>query len=222
MYLSRLTLVDRATEQPELWKSFSGPYAVHQAVWRLFPHAAGAPRDFLYRVETVDGRPQVFTLSPKPPQESLIWRRETKELEPKLAAGDRLEIEVRVNPVVCRQKKRHDVVMDLKRSSKWKYQPEGERAGENELVQQAMSKWLAARASSAGLRVERVLAEGYRQERFSRPGQNAATKIELSLCDLQVVAQVVDPSAFLAVWRTGFGPAKGFGCGLMLLRRARS
>lgn len=238
MFLSRLTLAEGATGQSELWRSFASPYALHQAVWRLFPHAAGKPRDFLYRVDTVAGRPQVWTLSPQPPQTSSLWRCEAKEVEPLLQAGDRLEIEVRVNPVVSTRKpenrhepagdpanagrgkkRRHDVVMDLKSRLRWKERRPEERQSEAELVQQATSEWLAARAGRAGMRILSLRAEGYRQDRFQRPGQAAGVKVELGVCDLQGIVEIVEPEAFLATWRQGLGPAKGFGCGLILMRR---
>jgi CRISPR system Cascade subunit CasE len=238
MFLSRLTLAEGATGQSELWRSFASPYALHQAVWRLFPHAAGQPRDFLYRLDTVAGRPQIWTLSPQPPQASPLWRREVKKLDPHLESGDRLEIEVRVNPVVSTWKpenrhepassqpargkrKRHDVVMDLKRRLRWKEKPPEERESEIELVQRAASDWLAARAEKAGLKILSLRAEGYRQDRFPRPGQAAGVKVELGICDLQGIVEVEQPEAFLATWRQGLGPAKGFGCGLILMRRIR-
>jgi CRISPR system Cascade subunit CasE len=189
-------------------------------VWRLFPRPEKEPRDFLYRVEVVKSQPQVWTLSPRAPQVSALWRCESKEVTPQLRRGDRLEFEVRVNPVVMRQKHRHDVVMDLKKRLRWKEQNREERESEAALVQRALSEWLAARAGQAGFRVERLLAEGYRQDRFARPGGKADKKIELGLCDLQGVVVVEDPELFLATWRKGLGPAKGFGCGLMLIKRA--
>lgn len=219
MYLSRLSLAEDAVRQPELWRTFTSTYTVHQAVWRLFPHAAGQPRDFLYRIDTSDGRPQVWTLSPRPPQASPLWRRESKEIAPRLAAGDRLELSARVNPVVTRAKKRHDVVMDLKQRIGWKDLPEEKRPAEAELVQQAVGEWLAARAAKAGFAIRSLRADGYRQDRFGRPGQSGK-EIGLGVCDLSAQVEVKDPEAFLATWRQGLGPAKGFGCGLILLRRS--
>ena len=40
------------------------------------------------------------------------------------------------------------------------------------------------------------------------------------LTDLTGEIAVTDPKAFLAKLAQGFGRAKGFGCGLMLIRRA--
>lgn len=227
MFLSRLSLVDGATRTTELWRTFTSPYAVHQAVWRLFPREKGGERDFLYRIDTVDGRPQVWTLSAREPQRSELWRPEVKPISPVLAAGDLLEVAVRVNPVVTRAKQRHDVVMDLKKRLGYKDLDPAERPTSAELVQQGLSEWIVPRAEKAGFRVKRLIAEGYRQESFADPkqaGRKAEGKkheVALGLCDLDLMVEVVDPEAFLATWRQGLGPAKGFGCGLMLLKRAR-
>lgn len=222
MYLSRLTLVDGATGTQDLWRTFSSPYALHQAVWRLFPRAAGAERDFLYRLDIAEGRPQVWTLGAREPQASPLFRQEIKKVDPNLRAGDLLEISVRVNPVVMREKLRHDVVMDLKRRLGWKDLPIAERDREPELVQRALSEWLAARADRCGLAVRGLRAEGYRSERFGKPGSQQKKPVVIGLCDLEIQAEVSDPERLLATWRQGLGPAKGFGCGLMLLKRARA
>lgn len=221
MYLSRLTLAEGAIGQPELWRTFSSPYAVHQAIWRLFPRAAGEERDFLYRLDTVGGRPQVFTLAAREPQPSSLWRQETKKVAPDLRSGDRLEVSVRVNPVVMRERLRHDVVMDLKKRLGWKELPPAEREREAELVQRAMSEWLAARAERCGIAVHGVRAEGYRSERFAKPGAAAKKPVVIGLCDLELQVEVSDPARLLETWKQGLGPAKGFGCGLMLLKRTR-
>jgi len=220
MILSRLSLLDTAKDQAELWQTFTSSYAVHQAVWRLFPRAEKEPRDFLYRVDVVHGQPQVWTLSERAPKESTLWRCESKPFSPQLRQGDRLEISVRVNPVVMRQKKRHDVVMDLKKRLGWKGLDPEQRESEASLVQRALGEWLAARAGQAGFRVEQMRADGYRQDRFARPGNKPGVMIELGLCDLQGVVVVEEPELFLATLRRGLGPAKGFGCGLMLIKRA--
>jgi CRISPR system Cascade subunit CasE len=44
--------------------------------------------------------------------------------------------------------------------------------------------------------------------------------IEFSALDLSGVLEVQDGEPFLAALLSGFGKAKAFGCGLMLIRRA--
>jgi CRISPR system Cascade subunit CasE len=90
---------------------------------------------------------------------------------------------------------------------------------EAELVQEAGGAWVRARSEKAGFRVHAVRADGYRQHQFFKRGGGPA--VRLSTMDFTGILEVVDSAVFFreALCR-GFGPAKGFGCGLMLIRRA--
>jgi CRISPR system Cascade subunit CasE len=219
MYLSRLSLADGATDDPAFWRAFGSEYALHRAVWDLFSDGPDRRRDFLYRLDSRQGKPLLWTLSlRRPASPSALWRMETREVEPDLRPGDLLEIAVRVNPVVTRDGRRHDVVMDCKRRSGWRSKDPEQRQPETALVQSALSEWMAARTERLGVRVRRLLAEGYRVSRFPKP---SGGRVQLGVCDLTGVMELVDPARFLTAWKIGLGPAKGFGCGLMLIRRAR-
>lgn len=220
MYLSRLSLADRAAADPAFWRAFGSEYALHRAVWDLFADGPDRRRDFLYRLDSRHGRPVLWTLSEREPASAQgLWTVEAQEIAPDLRPGDRLEFALRVNPVVSRDGKRHDVVMDRKRRSGWRSQPLEEREPESALIQVALSEWLAARADRLGIRVRRLRAEGYQVWRFLDP---RGKRVQLAVCDLTGVVEVRDAESFLTAWKTGVGPAKGFGCGLMLLRRHRS
>ena len=49
---------------------------------------------------------------------------------------------------------------------------------------------------------------------------DAARPATFSVLDLEGVLEVIDPAMFLQHLSTGFGRAKAFGCGLMLIRQA--
>ncbi|MCI0421919.1 MAG: type I-E CRISPR-associated protein Cas6/Cse3/CasE [Acidobacteria bacterium] len=49
--------------------------------------------------------------------------------------------------------------------------------------------------------------------------QRHGKKIELSTLDFEGVLLVTEPDRFLRALLSGIGPAKAFGCGLMLVRR---
>jgi CRISPR system Cascade subunit CasE len=219
MFLSRLSLADGAAASPEFWRAFGSEYSLHRTVWDLFGDRADRRRDFLYRLDSRNGKPLLWTLSSREPEApSRLWRVETRPVEPRLRPGDLLEFVVRVNPVVTRDGKRHDVVMDRKRSTGWKTTTAAERPPESALVQEALSEWLAARSERLGAKVRSLRADSYRVTRFPKP---SGKEIQLGLCDLTGVLEVVEPARFLDSWGTGLGPAKGFGCGLMLIRRVR-
>ena len=218
MYLSRLTL----TDHPDLHtivKHLGDAYREHQMLWQLFEPDPDAERDFLYRREIRHGRPRYFLLSRRPPVNSLgLWRIDPpRHFAPRLRTGQRLAFSLRVNPVVTRDGKRHDVVMDHKHRIGWKAMKPAERPPLQQVIHEAGSDWLHKRAGKHGFEIEPELlqVEGYHQHQ-SRRGKRV---IRFSTLDFAGLLCVTDPEAFSAMLTRGIGPAKSFGCGLMLIRR---
>jgi CRISPR system Cascade subunit CasE len=58
-------------------------------------------------------------------------------------------------------------------------------------------------------------AEGYRWHAMPKKGRDAG----FSSVDFEGELQVVDPELFQTMLFNGIGPAKAFGCGLMMVRR---
>jgi CRISPR system Cascade subunit CasE len=83
----------------------------------------------------------------------------------------------------------------------------------------AGASWLARKGSLSGFSIEpdRLCMDGYEQVRIPRHGQRDIT---FSALIFQGLLTVDDPSRFVASIQRGFGAAKAFGCGLMLIRRA--
>jgi len=206
MYFSRLRLDPRAAVRRSV-------YDAHQALWRLFSDSPSRTRDFLYR--EID--PWTFVaVSARPPgQAEGLWGVEIKPYAPRLAVGDRLFVSLRANAVIKRGKTRHDVVQQARTD----YLSRGEEPPSRaELAQSAGRVWLVARQEAMGLmfEAESIAADGYAPQRFRSHGQ----KVSISTLDLSGIAAVADPDKALAAMTRGVGPAKGFGCGLILARRA--
>ncbi len=219
MYLSRLTL----TEHPDLGtivQRLGDAYREHQMLWELFEPDADAARDFLYRREIRQGRPRYFLLSRRPPVNTLgLWHIDPpKPFAPRLKPGQRLLFSLRVNPVVTRNGRRHDIVMDRKHRMGWKNMPPADRPPLQQVIQEAGSDWLRQRAARHGFEIDPGLlrVEGYQQHQ-TRRGKRL---IRFSTLDFTGLLRVTDPEAFGQTLETGIGPAKAFGCGLMLIRRA--
>lgn len=123
MYFSRVRI------RPEIFKASSlnrllegSIYGSHQLLWDLFP--GQEQRTFLYREEiareqlgpspSVRGEPVYYVVSQTRPAESdaALFRVDSREYHPQLETDQRLQFDCRVNPVVSRQGKKHDVVMD--------------------------------------------------------------------------------------------------------------
>jgi len=218
MFFSRITLRSDASKSRQFWGAFRSPYSLHQAIWRLFGDRPDSERDFLYHVKEAAGPPVVYALSVRRPSESSeLWQTETKSFAPKLQTGMRLGFFLRANPVRTRESKRHDVVMEEKHRLKTRGGPRADWPQEADLVQEAGARWLTERATKAGIRIETVRADGYRQHEFLKGGNGRP--VRLSTVDFTGVLEVINPTIFQEALCHGFGPAKGFGCGLMLVRR---
>jgi CRISPR system Cascade subunit CasE len=225
--LARVLLPDDPSERCQ---------TAHRLLWTLFADDPDRRRDFLWREERPgrgsSGRGGFLVLSEREPVDGhgLFDMDPPKASSPVLAEGDLLAFSLRANPVVTRKdgggrSKRHDVVMDRLRAI-----PKDQRA---ELRDAAMREtgraWLERQASEHGFAVlveedeqteeKRPLLriDGYEQLRIARPGEKPA---RLSVLEFDGVLEVREPDRFVAGVRRGFGKAKAWGCGLMLIRRA--
>ena len=195
------------------------PAAAHHLVWTLFADGPERRRDFLWREEAPD---RFMTLSRRPPVNiEGLFDLDSQPFAPMLAAGDRLGFTLRANPVVARatapgqRGKRHDVVMDLLKSV-----ASGQRAeARPDAVLTAGRAWLARQGLVHGFRPEgEVAVDSY--DRVVIPRETVKPAI-FGVLDISGVLIVEDPVRFLAAQAAGFGRARAFGCGLMLIRRVR-
>lgn len=122
MFFSRIRLKPEFYKDTRLSKILSDNiYSVHRLLWDLFP--GEKQRNFLYREEIareqlgikagIRGEPIYYVVSStRPSLMSPLFEIDEREYHPKLQQGDRLGFELRANPVVCRNRQKHDVVMD--------------------------------------------------------------------------------------------------------------
>ena len=201
--------------------------AAHRLVWSLFAGEKEARRDFLFRREDAAsgrGRATFLVLSHRPPNlDTVLFDVETKEFAPALKPGDRLSFSLLANPAVNRpdparpgRMRRHDVVMDaLKEIEKG----EERRKARPRLIEEAGRAWLDHRAHSAGFALANetpLRIDGYDSIEVGRQGQRS---IRTSVLQFDGAIEVRDPPLFLEKLAEGFGRARAFGCGLMLIRR---
>lgn len=191
----------------------------HQLVWSLFAGDENAKRDFLWRE---DQHGTFYVLSAAPPGESPVFETETKIFAPVLTKGDCLRFFLRANATRsvktqgAKRGKRADVVMAALNKV-----PREERAAARPgLILETGRAWLEAQGARNGFDVVGSTAlrvEGY--ETLKLPRVNAKP-IQISWLDFEGVLTVTDPVLFLKAITEGFGHARAFGCGLMLIRRA--
>lgn len=121
MYFSRIRIKPHAFNAETAESTLQDCYSIHQHLWQLFPK--DDKRTFVYREEIardqlsdmagVRGEPVYYLVSEtKPIMSHGLFEVAVKEYQPCLQEGDILQFDLRANPVVTRQGKKHDIAMD--------------------------------------------------------------------------------------------------------------
>jgi len=221
LYLSRLTLNRKAGAKALLpllnpADPSQAADAHHRLIWMSFSDSHARSRDFLWRH---DGDGRFMTLSARPPLvHDLFLPPESKIFCPNLRSGDCLHFLLRANATRMRRQgprrsKRVDVVMDRLHD----LHPTERTARRPALVQEAAQEWMANLGARCGFEAKQILAEDYTTLELGRKRRQGAT---LGILDMSGLVTVTDPARFLMALAQGFGRAKAWGCGLMLIRRA--
>ncbi|TRD15382.1 type I-E CRISPR-associated protein Cas6/Cse3/CasE [Palleronia caenipelagi] len=189
--------------------------ANHRLIWTLFGDARDRQRDFLWRA---DGGGRFYTLSARPPlANDLFCPPEIKEFAPNLRPGDRLGFVLRANATrdqrtgQGRPSRRVDVVMELLHD----IAPEARAEHRMRLADTAATAWMTRQGATRGFALRAMNVEDYHVARIPR----GRGRVVHGILDLTGTLEVTDPGTFLPALATGFGRAKAWGCGLMLIRR---
>jgi len=189
------------------------PYELHRQLWRLFPHQPDAQRDFLFRVESWSSQGLIVLLQsmqmPKPDNRRLLA---SKLFEPVLPAGLHLRFRVRANPV--------RTVRDEKHGRTWQ---SGKHAGKPKSCRVPLIKedeqrdWLQRKFVNAAS-IEHVLIQKEEPLHFHKTQRDTDSgdmtgKIQPVLFD--GLLTIDSEQDFMRLLRSGIGPAKAFGCGLL-------
>jgi CRISPR system Cascade subunit CasE len=208
--------------------------AHHRLIWSAFAghpnqQDSGAPQksEFLWRAE---GKGSFLVLSRRHPQQSPLFEKfEIKPFSPQLGVGDILHFILRVNATKTRPEKylngtngkpnsrRVDIVMH----ELYGIEKGAERKEQRlEIAHEVAAKWLSSQGEKHGFTVKSCGVVDYSTQvlpshRGARKGQP-----QFGVLDLTGSISVTEPIAFVNKLMSGFGRAKAFGCGLMLIRRA--
>ena len=202
-------------------ESGSSQQAGHHLVWSLFADGANRKRDFLWREMERAGSFLILSRRRPADRHSLFVVSEPKPFIPLLESGDKLGFSLRANPIIRRwdktlgRSRKHDVVMDALRSH-----PKEHRAQFRlQAIRDQGYAWLERQAGKSGFAVnpEDVRIDGYQQNQVSRSASSHS--MSFSTLDFEGALEVREPEQFLACIANGFGAAKAYGCGLMLIRR---
>ena len=193
--------------------------AHHRLIWSAFSGDPKSTRDFLWREE---GQGVFLVQSREAPQASPFFAPvEERDPAPDLRVGDRLAFLLRANATrdlrgKNRSRKRVDVVMNLLHDVPREQRNERRM----DMAAQAAEDWLTGQGARAGFLCNRVQVQDY--SAITLPGHRGRRKgaPRFGILDMTGEITLTEPDAFLAKLVQGFGRAKSFGCGLMLIRRA--
>ncbi len=220
MYFSKITLKPTADRAKYAETVCANTYKEHQELWKLFNDDPDADRDFIYRYEPQNNIPAYYVVSNrKPNDQTYLWDIQTKDYQPKLAIGEKYAFILRVNPVISKKGRRHDVVMHKKYLMNYKKIDKLKRPTSQQIIEEAGREWLQSRVESAGFSFdnESVRIDGYQAKTSGKKRGNK--EIRYSTMDYRGILSITNPDAFSKVLMQGIGKARAFGCGLMLIRR---
>lgn len=206
MFLSRVEIP---------WQSARNPYEFHRQLWRLFPGEPketrssneGVRQGFLFRVEQAStGRPACLLVQSRqsPSAASGVALTNTKEFSPQPAVGQRLAFVLTANPV--------KTIQDAQRDSKSGKLSEKCRVP---LISEEDQRAWIVRKLEAAAEVESVTVLPHAPTYF-RKGNRGGKLVTITY---EGVLKVTNPVALVGLMENGIGPAKAFGCGLLLVRR---
>lgn len=206
MFLSRV-------EVP--WEFARNPYDFHRHLWRLFP---GEPKEtrksdeearqgFLFRIEAnPTGRPaRLLVQSHREPEVAVgMVVMGMREFHPQPTSGQRLAFLLTANPV----KTIIDTQCDTKPNKRW------EKCRVPLIRETSQRDWLSRKlADAAEIVAVNVLPHA---PMYFRKGNHGGKLVAVTF---DGVLKVNDPARLTELLAQGIGPAKGFGCGLLLVRR---
>jgi len=196
--------------------------AAHRLIWSLFADSPDRRRDFLWR-ETNPG--EFLALARRAPADPHdLFHLDWKPFAPSLHAGQRLGFNLRANPTVSapaakgQRGKRHDAVTRAIAALPHEPCADQRRAQRAATTEAAAAAWLARQGERSGFAPDpdRLTTEAEDWVTIPRAGK----PISFLALTFEGVLTVHDPAAFLDRLCHGFGAAKAFGCGLMLIRPA--
>lgn len=218
MFFSRMTLSPDAPRDRDgpFWRVAADPYRLHQEVWRLVGGGVDAERDFVYRAESLDRRPTLYALAPRPARDPEgLWRTESKPWSPRLTVDEHLAFRLRANATVRIGSTRHDVVMHARHRLEAEGVPSDEWPERRALEQTAGRRWLEKRAEGAGFSLLDLVVEGHHVVDMPRRGRS----VRIAMLEYSGLLAITDVARFERALTTGIGPSKAFGCGMLLVRR---
>lgn len=206
MFLSRVEIP---------WEFARNPYDLHRQIWRLFPGEESETRSngeesrqgFLFRVEdNPTGRPARLLVQSRhaPEAASGLVLIGAREFQPQPVAGQRLAFLLTANPI--------KTITDTQREAKPGKRSEKCRVP---LIKEQQQRAWITRKLDVAAEIETVSVLPHAPVYFRKGNRGG----KLATVTFEGVLNVLDCEALIGLLENGVGSAKGFGCGLLLVRR---
>lgn len=221
-WLARLE-VDAETARAE---GIFDSYAWHKKLWDCFPNAPEAKRDFLTRVDQLEGAFRIWLMAKRKPVRP-HWCNPAefvlKEIAPSFLKHRYYAFDLRANPVKALVQKDSSGAAVVQTNGKWKRGKRVPLVKPEELRAWLMHKGeVRCRDQSTGMDVPggfrimeekpleiRPMVENYFRKK-EQSGYHGGVQF-------RGILEVTDPERFIETYQSGIGSAKGFGFGLLLL-----
>lgn len=182
-------------------------YAWHKKLWECYPDAPDAKRDFLTRIDQLDGEFRLWILAGRKPVRPQWCPPEgfaIKEIAASFLSHRYYAFDLRANPTR----------RIVQRDANGVRQRHGKRIPV--VRHDELHSWLERKGNDGGFSIhsEKPLEIGFMVENHFRKKGHAAYHGGVQF---RGILQVTDSVKFLKTYRTGIGSAKSFGFGLLLL-----
>jgi CRISPR system Cascade subunit CasE len=198
MYLTKIVIDNINILQQRLFDV----YRWKQALYKAFSPVEEDTRPFLFDIRSKSDQTQVLVLSEKAPRVLPFGTWQTKSVSPDFYAGTRYVFEVTANPTM------KQALLDDQGTKK----RQGKRIG---LQPARYEEWLRRKLEDAGCSVVAAVTENLGLRVCQRKG----VLVSHSAARFKGVLSVKDPLKFREVAVKGIGTARGFGFGMLLLKR---
>lgn len=207
MYLSRLEI------RPEIARN---AYEIHRQIWRVFPNQPSEVRrnqeeernGFLFQVENhnvTESVPVLVQSRNVPTSDSRVHVLASREIHPSPRKNQRLAFVLTANPIKT-------IINNQAESKPAKKRAKCRVPLVREEEQQA---WLARKmAEAAEVEVSTIVSQA---PIYFRKGNTTGKIVPVTFSG---IVRVKEPNQLVRLLEDGIGPAKTFGCGLLLVRSA--
>lgn len=209
-WLVRIELDAEAAQRAGLLDS----YDWHQRLWECFPDAPTKERDFLTRIDLLEGTVCAWMLAEREPI-CPAWcpseNFQARKVASSFLSHSHYAFDLRVNPTKSLVQREVDGTPKRKASGK---RASGKRV--SLVAKEELRAWIDRKASEFGFRISEAkpLEIGptvdFWFHKNGKPGVHGGVQY-------RGILEVTDPVQFATAWKSGIGSAKAFGFGLLLL-----